>query len=234
MWVYNNIVPPKNSIKVNVKDGFYHIYNRGVAKQRIYNEQQDYHVFLNYLKQALSPPQELNDLSEKTVNVQGTSFSVSPRLPLNFINDIDLLAYCLMPNHFHLLIQQRSLSAMQGLMRSLLTRYSTYFNKKYDRVGPLFQGRYQAILINTEPYLLHLSRYIHLNPSETVDNIVSAFSSYSDYLGLKRSKWVKPDIILSYFDNSTIPEVRRINTYKNFVEKYQRDSSRFLGEYTLE
>ena len=227
-------MPQKNTIKINVGNSYYHIYNRGVEKRTIFETDQDYRVFLNYLKEALSPSTKKDNLPKVRVSVQGTSFDRPIRPPKNLHSQIELVAYCLMPNHFHLLIKQITKGAMETFMRSLLTRYSTYFNKKYDRVGPLFQGRYKAVMTAEDNYLLHLSRYIHLNPSEYTQNLSDAYSSYSDYMGIKKTNWVKPDFILAFFNKPVLPEIIKVDTYKNFVENYKKDSSQILGELVLE
>jgi len=139
-----------------------------------------------------------------------------------------------MPNHFHLLLNQSEKTALQKFMQSLTVKYSIYFNKKYDRVGQLFQGRFRAVLINDDSYLLHLSRYIHLNPQEVTENLTESYSSYADYLGLRKTKWVKPDLILNYFNKKLAPEFKKFNSYKDFVEKSKKDLSEMLGKLTLE
>ena len=122
----------------------------------------------------------------------------------NFAGDIELLAYCLMPNHFHLLIKQNNKDSISKFMRCIATNYSMYFNKRYDRIGSLFQGIYKAILIKNDNYLLHLTIYIHLNPlhegnktykgstlavGEGVKRIDGhSYSSYLDYLGKRHTK----------------------------------------------
>jgi len=118
-------------------------------------------------------------------------------------------------------------------MRSLSTRYSMYFNKKYDRVGSLFQGPYKSALIGDEPYFLHLSRYIHLNPLEYTNDLTSAYSSYSEYLGLRKTSWIHPNKILSYFGSAS-KDFIKVKTYKEFVEKYKKDSGLVLDNLTLE
>ncbi len=223
-------MPSRNRIKIYVKDGFYHIYNRGVAKQDIYLDDQDYKVFLKYLKEALDKPE--TKIVERYV--QGRSFNVTERGVKNFNNEISLVAYCLMPNHFHLLIKQNSTKSMESFMRSLITRYASYFNKKYDRVGPVFQGRYKAVLVTKDEYLLHLTRYIHLNPLEYLHDIAKAYSSYLDYIGKRKILWVKPELILKFFNYQVSPEFTKINNYKDFVEKYKKESKNILGELTLE
>lgn len=223
-------MPSRNTLKTYVKGGCYHIYNRGVAKQSIFLDDQDYKVFLKYLKESLTDPR-----SKKVIfNLQGQSFKGIKRQVKNFRSEIDLIAYCLMPNHFHLLIKQHEKDSMERFMRSIVTRYAHYFNKKYNRVGHIFQGRYKAVLVTEENYILHLSRYIHLNPSEFLNDIKNAYSSYKEYLRLRKTKWIKPNLVLSFFNNNTIPEIIKINSYKDFVESYKRDSSTLLGDLTLE
>ena len=109
-----------------------------------------------------------------------------------------------------------------------------YFNKRYERIGPLFQGRYKAKLITTDPYLLHLTRYIHRNPLEHSNDLENAYSSYSEYLGKRNTKWIKPDIVLKFFNKKTILELKKINSYKQFVEDKKIDSEKVLGKLTID
>jgi putative transposase len=226
-------MPRKNSIKIYVKDGYYHIYNRGVEKRTIFENEQDYKVFLQYLKYSLSTPPNPDEY-KKTFTLQGEPFKGLPRLPKNFIKQIELIAYCLMPNHFHLLIKQLDGMSMKSFMNSLITRYTMYFNMKYNRVGSLFQGVYRAVLVTEESYLLHLSRYIHLNPSEFSSDLSSAYSSYGDYLGVTKTDWLKPNIILEQFNNRVGVEFKKINNYKDFVEKYKQEDRLILGDLTID
>ncbi len=225
-------MPSKNSVKTYVENGIYHVYNRGVEKRAIFQDDQDYKVFLRYLKECLSPPANPKDL-KIPFTLQGASFKGIPRLPKNYSERIQLIAFCLMPNHFHLLIKQITNADMEGFMRSIATRYSMYFNKKYNRVGKLFQGHYKAALVTNDHYLLHLSRYIHLNPAEYTKNLEKAYSSYTDYI-LCQTKWVKPEIVLAFFNSGKIPEFKKINSYKSFVEGYKQNSRVILGDLTLE
>ena len=226
-------MPQKNSIKTYVNNSYYHIYNRGVEKRKIFEEIQDYKVLLKYFKEYLSPPPKLEDL--KTIfTLQGASFKGVPRQRKNYNGLIELHAYCLMPNHFHLLIKQSNKDSMEHFLRSICTRYSMYFNKKYQRVGKLFQGHYKAVLITKDDYLLHLSRYIHLNPSEYAKELSEAFSSYSDYLKLRKTGWLKTDFLLSFFENPTNPEFKKFNNYLKFVEEYDKESETILGNLVIE
>lgn len=150
-------MPAKNSRKPYVESGYYHLYNRGVEKRVIFLDEQDYAVFISYLKEYLSPKHE--DELQKKLDDPNISPKEKDRMLRalrmnNFAEEITLLAYCLMPNHFHFFIKQKSAGAIDKFMNSLGTRYTMYFNKKYKRVGSLYQGVYKAVLVTTEPQFL--------------------------------------------------------------------------------
>lgn len=124
----------------------------------------------------------------------------------NFCDEITLLAYCLMPNHFHFFIKQNNAQSIDKFMQSICTRYTMYFNKKYKRVGSLYQGIYKAVLIETEEQFIYLSKYIHkqavLHQDLTLGNKNDYPSSYLEYLGKRNTEWIHPEEILSYFSNT--------------------------------
>jgi putative transposase len=203
------LMPPKNQIKQYAADGYYHIYNRGVEKRIIFKDDLDYKVFLSYLKQYLSPldTKELDLSKDKDKN---------SLLRNNYADKIKLLAYCLMPNHFHLLVKQGESRTIESFMKSLSTRYVIYFNRRHKRVGRLFQGIYKAVLVKTDEQLLHLSRYIHLNP--VIDGKLSidkTYSSLADYLGKRKTKWLQTKEVLSFYSQNS-----KELTYDNFIFDY--------------
>lgn len=228
-------MPAKNVLKSYAENGYYHIYNRGVEKRIIFCDSQDYKVFLSYLKEYLQPPPPV----EKRTEVIGNLSFIAPKRPLNNYNqEIELLSFCLIPNHFHLLIKQKSSRSVEFFMRSLLTRYVSYFNKRHKRVGVLFQGPYKAILIRNENYLLHLSRYIHLNPKKHLDvkesPLHSTYSSYGDYLGLRKTDWINTDLILSFFKTAQRNTYQDILSYQSFIEDYFENPEEKLGRMIIE
>ncbi len=172
-------MPARNAIKEYVEDTYYHVYNRGGSKQTIFYDDQDYAVFLGLLKRYLS-----EDDREKKPN--RTAY------PL-YSDQVELLAYCLMPNHFHLLLYQIDNEGMKQLLKSVSVAYVMYFNKKYRRVGALFQQRYRAVRINDDSQLLHASRYIHLNPK---DYLQWEWSSVYYYNGRSQADWINTSKIL--------------------------------------
>ncbi|MBI3103747.1 transposase [Candidatus Daviesbacteria bacterium] len=222
-------MPSKNIIKEYVENGYYHIYNRGVEKRDIFLDEQDCVVFLHYLKLYLSPVEEL-----KQLDLPG--LRVSKFIRLNLSAEIDLLAFALMPNHIHLQIKQKTTDGIVKLMKRLATAYVMYFNKKYLRVGSLFQNTYKATLIKTDEYLLHLSRYIHLNPAKITHKkiIFKEFSSYPYYLGQKQTSWIKPQEILGYFRSAQRKDLKDILSYQSFVEDFKESSTEVLGPLILE
>jgi len=214
-------MPAKNIKKLYIDGGYYHIFNRGVDKKTIFPDDDHYRVFLSSLKQILLPPEKIK-LPFHTVTVQGRTLHGISHKRKNYHGKIELLAYCLMPNHFHLLVHQTTSRIIDQFMQSLSIRYSLFFNKTHKRTGPVFQNIYKAINVMEEPYLLHLSRYIHRNPLKYTKDLKRAYSSYSEHLGLRKTEWVKSEVVLSFFEPAKLPFLKHTNTYKSFVE-YEND-----------
>ncbi|HET8709047.1 MAG TPA: transposase [Candidatus Saccharimonadales bacterium] len=190
-------MPSRNVIKQDAPHSFYHVYARGSNRQRIFRDATDYEKFLKLFARYLSLEEARNSI--------GISFP-------NFYNKLDLLAFCLMPNHFHLLVYQYQQKAMTEFMRSLLTSYSMYFNKKYKRSGPLFESRFKASLISDDAYLEHISRHIHMNPRNWR---TYEYSSLPYYLQQITDTWLRPERITNLFSGPT--------KYIKFLEDYQQN-----------
>lgn len=143
----------------------YHIYNRGVEKRKIFLDNQDRMRFVHDLfefndrEPALNLSHHLARSKEVGLPNIGRGRVREPRKLL-----VELMAFCMMPNHFHLVVRQRTASGVTDFMRKLGTGYTNYFNQKYKRVGSLFQGKYKLVQLKSEPHLIHLPYYIHLNP----------------------------------------------------------------------
>ena len=214
-------MPAKNVLKIYKPNSYYHIYNRGVDKRTLFKNTQDYAVFLNYLKEYLSPLPEKHP--QRQIAVNNKDYQINDYQCRNYCNSVILIAYCLMINHFHLLIKQTAARNIELFMRSFATRYTSYFNKRYQRSGTLFEGPYKAVLIDSDEQLLHLSRYIHLNPSP---NLFKQPSSYPDYLQHKNTSWVQTQDILQYFKNPL--------AYKHFVEAENQSSLSIITNFSLD
>ena len=227
-------MPARNSRKLYYENGYYHIYNRGVEKRKIFLFQQDYAVFLSYLKEYLLPKDE-KGLLERLADPATSSIEKNKILRLlrlnNFNGEITLHAYCLMPNHFHFFIKQKSAGSIDKFMNSFCTRYTMYFNKKYDRVGSLYQGVYKALSVENEPQFIYLSKYIHKQALALQgEALQDQPSSYKDYIGERKTDWIQPWEVLSYFSktNSNL-------SYESFVNEYPDDKEQTLiNEIALE
>ena len=205
---YNKYMPSRNTRKQYAEHSYYHIYTRGGNKQTVFIDSFDYAYFLGLFKRYLSKD-----------TVKNTA-----RIPYkNYSENIDLLAYCLMPNHIHIVIYQNDKDAISYFMQSVMTSYSMYFNKRYGHLGPVFQSRYLASIIDQENYLHHISRYIHLNPKQWRSY---PYSSLPYYLGDKSADWIKPDKILDLFDNNT-------EKYRTFLKDY-KEQKELLDELKWE
>lgn len=201
-------MPARHKTKQYIENGYYHIYNRGVEKRLIFLDDQDYSVFLSYLKEYLLP-KNVKELNDKLLDINLSYKERDKILRLlrlnNFADEITLLAYCLMPNHFHLFLKQKSPQSIDKFMQSLCTRYTMYFNKKYKRVGGLCQDTYKAVLVENEAQFLYLSKYIHKQALASQGVTLRGWgqpSSYPEYLGKRKTEWVHPEEILSFFSKN--------------------------------
>lgn len=198
-------MPYKNRVKNYSEDSYYHLYARGINKTKLYKQKSDYTYFLYLLKKYLTP-----GFKEKRIvnglETECEANSVSKLVSLN--------AYCLMPNHFHLIVYNKNVEGIQLFMRRLLTAYVRVFNRKYNREGPLIQGAYRAVNVYGEPQLIHLSRYIHLNPLK--DKLVSSsveypYSSLKYYKAKKKLSWLDLNpVILDSTDFNSIDKYIRV------------------------
>ena len=193
--------------KQSASDSYYHIYNRGNAKQDIFVEPEDYRFFLLRLVQNIFP--------EKFEDHR------TPPLPQN---SFSLISYCLMPNHFHFLLRQNKDTSPSKLLSRISTSYSKYFNKKYDRVGHLFQDQFKQILIENNEYLLWLSAYINQNP-KTANMVKSAedypWSSYLSFLKPDKNNICDFTIIREQFKNTD--EYIKFNNEVGFLVKERKN-----------
>lgn len=189
-------MPSKHSKKPYLPDCYYHVYNRGVEKRDIFLDDADYETFLSFLSEYLSP-KATNELTTQLLNPSLYAYekaAIRNKLKRNnFANQLQLLSYCFMPNHFHLLIKQTEASSIDTFMNSLATRYTMYFNRKYKRVGPLYQGVYKAAPLTSMKQVLFLSRYIHKQAYRTQP------CSYSAYNQASTTPWIQTNEVLTYF-----------------------------------
>ena len=185
---------------------FYHIYNRGVDKRSVFLETEDFERFLQSIREFNSQ-RPIGSLFEN-------SFRDKTKLGNRVAKLVDIVGYCLNPNHFHLILKQRLDGGVSEFMHRLGSGYTQYFNIKHKRSGSLFQGKFKAIHVDSNEYLLHLSAYVNLNNRVHHVNDRSSKSSWGEYLGDNGNTRVK-DIILKQFKNPS--------EYKKFAESSLRN-----------
>jgi REP element-mobilizing transposase RayT len=185
--------------KTSYSGGYYHIYNRGNQKQDIFLEEVDYIYYLEKLRKYREQQK------------------------------VSIICYCLMPNHIHLLVRQDSEIPISKFMSPLHTSYSMYFNRKYEKVGHLFQDRFKQKNVENDEYLLQLTCYIHLNP--LIDGLVGKledyqWSSYPDYIGLRQGTLCDKEPVLlgkssDWYKRVTEQEVKDQLLKKEFQEQFK-------------
>ncbi|MGB3921765.1 MAG: transposase [Minisyncoccia bacterium] len=195
----------------------YHICNRGTRKQAIFHAIGDYVRFLFLILYFQSPVvfSNIGRHANWFVKHRVFNINVEDRKEVVYKRRVELVAFCLMPNHFHLLVKEIEDGGIASYMQRVLNSYTKYYNRKYQKSGHLFQGPYRAIHVKTNEQLLYLSTYIHRNPRELAgwknkeDQYV--WSSYQDFI--KDNRWdelIQPGIIDEQFKNK--------DGYQKFVE----------------
>lgn len=172
-----------------VSGEFYHVYNRGVDKRVVFNDDQDIERFFQSMSE-FNTAEPIGSIYENSFRQLGSSAS---KLTGRYDNKAEkskplvrFVAYCLNPNHYHFLVKQVADKGIEKLMQRIGTGYTNYFNNKNKRTGSLFQGKFKAIHIDSNEYLLHLSAYVNLNGSvhqlgSSASKLVESMSSWGEY-----------------------------------------------------
>lgn len=186
-----------------INQQIYHVYNRGVEKRQLFESSRDYQRFVKALRyyQTQGPKPSFS----RFFHPKAFKVDFSKKI-------VELISYCFMPNHFHLLIKQNKEGGITEFISKLSNSYTKYYNTKYKRVGPLFQGEFKAVLVESDEQLIHLSRYIHLNPvsSFLVKNLEQyKWSSFHEYITEKEDGICFKEEILNFFKSR--------KTYEEFI-----------------
>lgn len=187
-------------------DEYYHIYNRGVMKRKIFLDQRDWSRFL-FLITHFQAPLEFNNIGRFINNYDKQKiFKLDDDKITDIVNqrNVDLIGFALMPNHFHLIIGEIKENGISRYLHKLSTAYAKYFNTKYKVSGHLFQGNFRAVHIKDNEQLLYVSAYIHRNPTELSkwrgQEVNYPWSSFQDYAQTNRwGKLLKTDLVLDQF-----------------------------------
>ena len=208
---------------------FYHVYNRGVDKRIIFTDQHDIQRFFKGLIEFnnINPVGSLYENSFRQLG--GETAKLSEKL-------VNIIAYCLNPNHFHIILEQLVDGGISEFMKRI-GGYTWYFNNKHERTGSLFQGVFKAVHIDSNEYLLHVSAYVNLNDrvhqlgGETA-KLVESLSSWKEYTNEHIRGICEKEIVLDQFRNVGEYEEFALSSLKSIIERKQelKDLDKFLLE----
>ncbi len=225
--------------RTNAPGEYYHVFNRGARKNPTFHEKSDWlrFLFLLLYMQSPLPVSNGNRIAKKGSVTEG--FGVPFELQEDILQKrfVELTSFCLMPNHFHILLKEREKNGIARYMQRVLVGYTMYFNTKYEAAGHVFQGRYETVHVKDNEQLLYLSSYIHRNPRELPawkgDKVEHyPYSSLQDYTD--KNRWgglLATDIIAEQFETTPQSNYRdfvRTSTAKIFEEEL--DPSSFIKE----
>lgn len=203
LW-YHYLVAGREDLLVTGE--YYHIFNRGVAKSPTFVSQHDYQqamLGLNYYR-FVKPPIKLSRYKRLSIRSKAELLA---KLSGGGKRLVDIICFVFMPNHFHFLLKQAADNGISKYLSLFTNSYTRYFNTKFSRPGPMFQGVFKSVHVNNNAQLLHLSRYIHLNPYVsglvTKSNLPTyPWSSLPDYL-VETKGVINPALILSQFKSTS-------------------------------
>lgn len=200
-----------------LNNNIYHVFNKTINSQLIFNGDNYCKQFVQITKYYRSVKTPVSFSHLKNLEIQSQA-SIWRKILLKKFYRVEILAFSLMPTHFHFLLRQAKTGGISKFMANTLNSFTRYFNIKNQKIGPLLLPRFKSVKINTDEQLIHVSRYIHLNPysSGLVSNLEDlknySWSSYRQYVEKTDSKYdmcnLKP--VLRLFGNDK-------TRYRNFV-----------------
>lgn len=213
-------MPGRNIVLAN--NEIYHIFNRGIASQLVFFNKRTYERAIEtiFYYQNKNTPIKYSKFLKLSMSERSDLLKES-RKRKDWL--VEIISYCLMPNHFHLLLKQLVDNGISKFVGDFTNSYTRYINTKQERNGPIFEGKFKSVRVETEEQLLHVQRYIHLNPYtsyliKTIEDLETyTYSSFPEYTGKHNSDFCSKDIILGNFKN--------ISSYKKFIfdqADYQR------------
>ncbi|MDP1690327.1 MAG: transposase [bacterium] len=213
---------------------YYHLYNRGVDKRSIFNDREDVERFLQCMQEfnVIEPIGSLyeNSFRRDQLGGQASKLVAEEDSPL-----IEFIAYCLNPNHYHFILKQLVDRGIEKMMQKIGTGHTMFFNNKYERSGALFQGKYKAVHIDSNEYLLHVSSYVNLNDrvhqlGGQASKLVR--SSWGEYTDVRIKGICEKGIILEQFRNGNEYKKFAIDSLESIIKRKQtlKDIKDFLLE----
>lgn len=215
------------------RDHYYHIFSRSIAKFVVFNSQKDCSRFLEILK--LYRYEDFTHKYSKFIQLEASAqFDIEANLKRTSSVFVEIVAYCLMPTHFHLILKQTAENGISKYIAKVLNCYSRYFNIRHRRTGPLWSGRFKSVLVSDDRQLLHLSRYIHLNPTSV--NLVNkpekwTHSSYLEYIEPEEER-TKLCNFQGLFDLSPSSYKKFVMDQKDYQKRLSLIKNLLIDDYT--
>ncbi len=220
-------------------DRIYHVVSRGVDGRNIFLDKEDYFRFIHNLfefnNKNLLPSNTYNFGRANSSGLRNPNIGEGKRKPRTLL--VEILVFCLMKNHYHLLLRPFSERGLPFFMKRLNTGYANYFNNKYERKGTLFQGRYKLIAVTNDPHFVHLPYYIHANPLDLImpswrEKEIKNYKKAMEFL--ENYRWSSyPD----YIGKKNFPSVTQREFLTEFLggpERYKKDTVKWLKEMNIE
>lgn len=197
-------------------DSYYHVFNKTIDGKSVFRSGSYSRYFLNLIKYYRSSKANISYSKLKKLILKIRNNILLQTTHKKYFN-VDIVSFCLMPTHFHMLVKQKIDNGVRKFMSDSLNAFTKYFNILNDRKGPLFLPQFKSVRIRSDEQLIHVSRYIHLNPysSKLIQNIKDLityrYSSFSQYISPKTTGICDTKEILGYFADNP-------GEYKKFIE----------------
>jgi len=199
----------------------YHIYSRSISKYVIFNDEHEYNRMYQLLdlyryRDFYYKLSQFNSLTNISQN------EIIENLKIDRDLYVEIMAYCIMPTHIHLILKQVSKKGIEKYVARALNGYSRYFNVKHQRIGPLWSSRFKSVMVKNDNQLLHLTRYLHLNPTSIglVDKPEKwIYSSYKEFIGLEQNE-------MCDYENVIDMTPKEYGKFVNNRKDYQRELSK--------
>ena len=191
---------PKRKVPL-VSEEIYHVFNRSVAQQPIFRNRREHNIFTNLIEyyRFSYPPKRFSHYqrlaNEERVELLNNLYLKNKTL-------VEIYSFCLMPNHYHILLKQKSENGIKDFIRLAQNSYSRYLNIKTKRFGALFQSPFKATRVDSDEQFIHVARYIHLNPLTTYllkdlsSLSIYEWSSYIDYVGNNPRRFLNTSFLM--------------------------------------
>jgi putative transposase len=194
-----------------VNNEYYHVFNRGIARMPVFLSKADYQQALLTLKfyQVVNPPMKLSRFKELPQEQRVAIWQTLSMMPKR----VEIVTFTFMPNHFHFLLKQTHEKGISSFLSEFTNSYTRFFNIKYERSGPMYQGLFKAVRVESDEQLIHLSRYIHINAVVGLVILENELFSYPwsslPYYCSDGRSFVNSESVLKFFSS--------IDDYKNFL-----------------